>query len=48
MLPGKEVAFERVLEMAWMQIDDVFTFSLHCWQKVRNLLVMSIYDPLDP
>ncbi|XP_062704452.1 uncharacterized protein LOC134286795 [Aedes albopictus] len=38
MLPEKEIAFERVLGMAWNQEEDVFTFSLQSWEKVRKLL----------
>ncbi|XP_062714155.1 uncharacterized protein LOC115260572 [Aedes albopictus] len=38
MLPEKDVGFERVLGMAWIQEKDEFVFSLNFCEKVRILL----------
>ncbi|XP_055623744.1 uncharacterized protein LOC129767148 [Toxorhynchites rutilus septentrionalis] len=38
MLPEKDIGFERVLGMAWIQEKDVFVFSLQFCEKMRTLL----------
>lgn len=41
-LPEKDVGFERVLGMAWLQEEDVFAFSVQFCGKVYHLLEDSI------
>ncbi|XP_055622807.1 uncharacterized protein LOC129766310 [Toxorhynchites rutilus septentrionalis] len=38
MLPEKDIGFERVLGMVWIQEEDVFVFSLQFCEKMRTLL----------
>lgn len=38
MLPEKDVGFERILGMAWIQEKDVFVFSLQFCDRLRILL----------
>ncbi|XP_065094088.1 uncharacterized protein LOC135714635 [Ochlerotatus camptorhynchus] len=38
MLPDKEVGYERVLGMVWLQEEDVFAFSLQFCERIRTLV----------